>query len=136
MNKILNDFIRHTADIHNPYPYRAPDLITNIPLTSQNITLLKFYQAISCDATGTQGVIAGLTKLSFPFDNYKLPLLNFTWSWVPDDDITVYRNPYDCFGNLSSNAPVMHNYANYYTWVEYEYNESTCEVEGVENERM
>lgn len=134
VNKILNDFIEHTADFYNPNPLAVPDLITDIPLTSQNITLLKFYGAIPCDASGTQGVLdaSKVTNPSFPWHNRSL--LNFTWRLVPDGDVTVYRNPYDCFGNLSSNAPVMHNYANNYATDEYIYNDSTCEDDLVEND--
>ncbi|KAL8756905.1 MAG: hypothetical protein Q9184_004355 [Pyrenodesmia sp. 2 TL-2023] len=142
VNKLLTDLI-----LRNTY---LPDdvivdqsLNTNISLTSQNITMLKFYRAISCDAAGNHGVIdtSQLTKLAgydFPWNPKDYPrfekVSEFAWHWVPDGDGAVYRNPYECFGNLSSNAPVMHDYANYFGPQKFEYDGSLCwdkEVDGL-----
>lgn len=104
-HKLLDGFILHATN--GSYGF-----YTDIALTTQNMTLLKYYGAIRCNETGAEGAhgaidISNLTTLA----GYPLSVLsrftnnNFTWHWVPDGVGDVYQKPLSALGTSLALRP-------------------------------
>ncbi|KAL8861898.1 MAG: hypothetical protein Q9178_001767 [Gyalolechia marmorata] len=63
-------------------------------LTSQNMTLLKYYGAIACNEP------EGAESYGYAnFTTNQNESRSLRWHWVPDGDPEVFKNPYECFGD-------------------------------------
>ncbi|KAI4180945.1 MAG: hypothetical protein L6R41_006918 [Letrouitia leprolyta] len=87
-------------------PFGVIDTNQSIPLTYQNITQLKHYGAIACDAPDGLGDIG----IMWASRRRNTTMRTLPWHVIPDDDPTVRIKPFECFGNFTSIASVVNPY--------------------------
>ena len=110
------------------YSTAAVNLADKIPLTSANMTLLRYYGGLPCDAqVGQSGDFTETFYSGFTGSNVP----HFDWVWVPDNfsmmvpvgsgqstppDSTsgehLTKNNYECFDNFDNMQSVILNYIN------------------------
>ena len=107
--------------------YYSTRSVTSVPLTSANITLLKYYGDLPCDAqVGQSGSFTEAFYSGLGGDDGSL------WLWVADNDSMtvpagsgpynltdntnlgdfVTKNDYECFDNFDNMQLVIYNYIN------------------------
>ena len=91
--------------------------IDSIPLTSTNITMLKHYQVITCNATVGEGAHGAFDMDKLISQGYHSPGYNIFWHWVADGDTTILQHGYECFGDFDSIGYIVNNYTLNYTLI-------------------
>ena len=76
-----------------------------LPVTKANLSLLRYYGQIPCNASLSRPGLSYPTNLTFDGGSNPYTLVS-----IPDGDNRTILNPYECFGTLSTIHQIMDNY--------------------------